>query len=107
MTADARPPIASTPTAVTCRHQALREGYRLFPTRLSFERRALQSSVKPPEDLASLTWLLSRLWLHHSALERRIVEAAARPRPDAAALGVLKRERLAARRRIAALERGI
>ncbi len=47
MTADARPPIASTPTAVTCRHQALREGYRLFPTRLSFERSALQSSVKP------------------------------------------------------------
>jgi hypothetical protein len=107
MTADARPPIPSTPTAVTCRHQVLREGYRLFPTRLSFERSSLQSSAKPPEDLASLTWLLSRLWLHHSILERRIAEAAARPRPDSAALSALKRERLAVRDRIAALERGI
>ena len=107
MTADARPPTASRPTAITCHHQALREGYRLFPTRLSFERSAPQSSDKPPQVLASLTWLMSRLWLHHSVLERRIAEAAARPRPDSAALGVLKRERLAVRDRIAALERGI
>lgn len=107
MTADARPPTASTPTAITCRHQALREGYRLFPTRLSFERTAAQSGNPAPRDLATVTWLLARLQVQHSGLERRIAEEAGRPRPDFTVIGALKRERLAVRDRIAALERSV
>ena len=106
MTANSRPPIASAPAAVTCRHQAVREGYPLFPTRLSFERPTARSGNPAPGDLAALTWLLARLWLQHSSLERRIAAEASRPLPDSTLVGTLKRERLAVRDRIAALERG-
>jgi len=107
MTADALSPATSTPTAITCRHQALREGYRLFPTRLSFERTAAQSGNPAPRNLASVTRLLARLQVEHSGLERRIAEEAGRPRPDFTVIDALKRERLAVRDRMAALERGV
>ncbi len=107
MNADARPPTTSTPAAITCRHQALREGYRLLPTRLSFERTAARSANPASRGLATIAWLLTRLQVQHSGLERRIAEEAGRPRPDATVLGALKREKLAVRDRIAALERSV
>jgi len=107
MNADARPSTASTPATITHRDQALREGRRLFPTRLSFERTAARPGNPAPRDLASVAWLLARLQVQHSGLERRIAEEAGRPQPDFTVVGALKRERLALRDRIAALKRSL
>lgn len=88
------------------RHQALREGCRLFPTRLTFERTAAQPRKPPRRDLAALTWLLARLQVRHSELERRITQDAGRPRPDVTIISALRRERLAVRDRLVALQHG-
>lgn len=52
------------------------------------------------------SWLLARLAARHAELERAIAEELARPAPDEATLRRLKREKLQARDRIAAIERG-
>lgn len=51
--------------------------------------------------------LVARLKAKHADLERRIAEELARPRPDSRALHALKRDRLAAKDRLAALARTV
>jgi len=106
MSADARPLTASAPAAVAYRPPHSQEGYRLFPTRLSFERPSRRSGDPALATSTTRFWLLTRLRILHAGLERRIAEEAARPRPDTAAIGALKRERLAVRDRMAGMERG-
>jgi hypothetical protein len=52
------------------------------------------------------SWLLERLSDRHAELERALAEEMERPMPDEAALRWIKREKLAVRDRIAAIERG-
>lgn len=104
MTADARPPSAILPTNQADDIAALGSRPRLFPSRLGLAPHDAWPGDGPGGD-AGRIWLLSRLWLRHAALEHRIAEEAARPRPDPEALRALKREKLSIRDRIALLER--
>lgn len=107
MTADVRLAIAPLLATPIGRNGAAQRQERLFPSRLVMRQPPARASHSAPGDLATRTWLLARLWFQHASLERRIVEEAARPRPDAAELGALKRARVAVRDRIAVIERSL
>ncbi|GGG29711.1 hypothetical protein GCM10010964_17020 [Caldovatus sediminis] len=57
-------------------------------------------------DSPARSWLLDRLTERHAELERALAEEMERPRPDEATVRRIKREKLAVRDRIAAIERG-
>jgi hypothetical protein len=57
-------------------------------------------------DSPARSWLLDRLIERHAELERALAEEMERPRPDDATVRQIKREKLAVRDRIAAIERG-
>lgn len=57
-------------------------------------------------DSPARSWLLARLAERHAELEQALASEMERPRPDEAVVRRIKREKLAVRDRIAAIERG-